>query len=257
MQRKFLGDSSESLDLNIPSFRRRYCFFYGTLVDPSTLAKVLGINHRPLMRPATVTGYTCKLWGQYPALVDGPPAETVSGVAYDTQSQDEEMELEAYEGDSYALEGILNLHSHRGVLLQLLKSKELEGDNINRINQEDNSGTTPLRRAASGEIASELIKAGADKNAKENSGRTPLHYAAVHTRKETGSELIEAGTDKDGYGRTPLHMASLASHIQNVDFVEFLLSSGAMETPNLPPEFKIKRNYITLRKHKREKMNSG
>jgi Gamma-glutamyl cyclotransferase, AIG2-like len=103
VQRKVLGDSSESLDLNIPSFRRRYCFLYGTLMDPSTLAKVLGTNHRSLTRTATVTGYACKLWVQCPALVDGPPGETVLGVAYKIQNQDEKTKLERYEGDLLCL----------------------------------------------------------------------------------------------------------------------------------------------------------
>ncbi|KAI9775772.1 MAG: hypothetical protein M1839_000900 [Geoglossum umbratile] len=76
-------------------------------MDLSTLTKVLGISYRPPTCPATVTGYKCKLWGQYPALVDEPLGETISGVAYEIQSQDEKTGLETYEGDSYALEGCL------------------------------------------------------------------------------------------------------------------------------------------------------
>jgi hypothetical protein len=29
-------------------------------------------------------GYSLKLWGQYPALVDGPPGAVVEGWVYDT-----------------------------------------------------------------------------------------------------------------------------------------------------------------------------
>ncbi|KAI9773627.1 MAG: hypothetical protein M1840_006901 [Geoglossum simile] len=119
MQRKFLNDSGDFLDLNIPSYRRRYYFFYGTFMDPSTLAKVLGISYRPTTRPATATGYKCKLWGQYSALVDGPPGETVSGVAYEIQSQDEKTKLEMYEGDSYALEGCLIKFEDSSQVLEL------------------------------------------------------------------------------------------------------------------------------------------
>jgi len=56
---------------------------------------------------ATITGYKCKLWGQYPALVDGPLDATIQGIAYEVQGPDEKAKLEAYEGEIYVLENCL------------------------------------------------------------------------------------------------------------------------------------------------------
>lgn len=47
-------------------------FFYGTLMDPALLAEILDLTEKPVLRPAYIVGYSCKLWGQYAALIDGP-----------------------------------------------------------------------------------------------------------------------------------------------------------------------------------------
>lgn len=44
-------------------------FFYGTLSLPHVLQRVLGINQAPILLPASISGYTMKMWGPYPALV--------------------------------------------------------------------------------------------------------------------------------------------------------------------------------------------
>lgn len=65
-------------------FRREYCFFYGTLMDPHTLSQVLKSSERPsVMRRARVIGYEIKRWGPYPALLDGEPLRSVDGMAYE------------------------------------------------------------------------------------------------------------------------------------------------------------------------------
>jgi hypothetical protein len=47
-------------------------FFYGTLMDPSMLMEILELKEKPTLRPAKIGHYSCKRWGQYPALINGP-----------------------------------------------------------------------------------------------------------------------------------------------------------------------------------------
>ncbi|QKX58596.1 uncharacterized protein TRUGW13939_05721 [Talaromyces rugulosus] len=75
-------------------------FFYGTLSDPSMLRDILELQSEPELRPASVTGYACKLWGQYPALVDAQDL-TVEGAVYHVQTVDHGKRLAAYETSSY------------------------------------------------------------------------------------------------------------------------------------------------------------
>ena len=76
-------------------------------MDPKTLAKVLRLPIRPTCYPAKIIGYSCKLWGSYPALVDNPPGAIVHGVAYEVQSPEEVTCLQAYETDNYRPRGCL------------------------------------------------------------------------------------------------------------------------------------------------------
>ena len=76
-------------------------FFYGTLMDSSTLAKVLQVAKPPQLRPARVIGYQIRLWGPYPALIDGPPGHAVEGVACEILSQKHLDRLIAYETEKY------------------------------------------------------------------------------------------------------------------------------------------------------------
>ena len=105
MAHKFLGaEPMEEVEPDYPynSFRKEFRFYYGTLMDPSTLAKVLNIKDRPQLIPAKVIGYQCMLWGPYPALVDGPSRVAVHGLAYEVQSAKEAELLQAYETNHYA-----------------------------------------------------------------------------------------------------------------------------------------------------------
>ncbi|KAJ5683934.1 uncharacterized protein N7477_000279 [Penicillium maclennaniae] len=88
-------------------FREGYFFFYGTLMHLSTLAKILQLPEPPQMRPARVIGYEIKLWGQYPALVDGEAHHPVDGLAYEIISRAHWDRLAAYETDQYDLQPIL------------------------------------------------------------------------------------------------------------------------------------------------------
>lgn len=82
-------------------------FFYGTLMDPSTLAKVLQVAEPPRLRPARVIGYGIRLWGPYPALVNGPPGHAVEGVACEILSQKHLDRLIAYETEKYYIHGCM------------------------------------------------------------------------------------------------------------------------------------------------------
>lgn len=94
-------------DYHYGAFRKEYYFFYGTLMDSATLAKVLQLPLRPMLYPAKIVGYSCKLWGPYPALVDGPTGAIVDGMAYEAQSSEEADRLQVYESDNYEPRGCM------------------------------------------------------------------------------------------------------------------------------------------------------
>lgn len=70
MLHKFLADNARPTEEEPPrsedfweygTFRKAYYFFYGTLTDPSLLAKVLQLSEPPKTRPAMIVGYHTKL----------------------------------------------------------------------------------------------------------------------------------------------------------------------------------------------------
>jgi hypothetical protein len=77
MVRKFLQDQGrpweDDPNVDYNAFRKELYFFYGSLMDPSTLVHVLKLRDRPQLLPSKIIGYSYMLWGQYPALLDGPP----------------------------------------------------------------------------------------------------------------------------------------------------------------------------------------
>ncbi|EXJ91927.1 hypothetical protein A1O3_00477 [Capronia epimyces CBS 606.96] len=75
-------------------------FFYGTLADPSILARQLELAVEPVLTPAHVEGGHIRTWGgKYRALVDG--AGKVFGSAFLVESREHEDALCFYETDKY------------------------------------------------------------------------------------------------------------------------------------------------------------
>jgi hypothetical protein len=66
------------------------------------LRDVLGLATEPQLRPATVTGYECKLWGQYPTLLDAPE-KVVHGAVYHVETEEHGERLASYEADNYSI----------------------------------------------------------------------------------------------------------------------------------------------------------
>lgn len=78
-------------------------FFYGSLADPLLLKSVLQSATPPISRPARVQFYKIKLWGQYPALVSGPPDSYVDGMICIIETAEQQKKLERYETDVYCV----------------------------------------------------------------------------------------------------------------------------------------------------------
>lgn len=76
-------------------------FFYGTLMDPSILMEILNLMETPILRPAKIIVYSSKIWGQYPALVDGPQDSVVEDAMYEVQSEKHAARLAEYETKAY------------------------------------------------------------------------------------------------------------------------------------------------------------
>ena len=70
-------------------------------MDPRTLQSVLQLEEKPMLTNAMVIGYTIKMWGPYPALLDGDTGEIVHGVVYEVEGSESKDRLEAYETSRY------------------------------------------------------------------------------------------------------------------------------------------------------------
>ncbi|KAL8770300.1 MAG: hypothetical protein Q9209_003936 [Squamulea sp. 1 TL-2023] len=77
-------------------------FFYGTLMDPETLQKCIGLTDLPTMVPASIKGGALRGWKRkYKGLVDGPADAQVDGYAYRIETVDQEDFLRFRETTNY------------------------------------------------------------------------------------------------------------------------------------------------------------
>ena len=102
------------------------------------------------------------------------------------------------------------------------------------VNAAEADGSTPLLWAANlndTDLASRLLKAGADPKARNQLGSTPLAEAAFNSNTEMIRALLEAGADANAAGpdgQTPL---MIVARTANVDAAKLLLAKGA--NPNV------------------------
>lgn len=75
-------------------------FFHGTLTDPSMIREILELEIEPELRPARLSGYECKSWGQYPALFDAP-GSVFEGAVDHVKTVEHGERLAAYETKNY------------------------------------------------------------------------------------------------------------------------------------------------------------
>lgn len=107
MQHNSYARNLEHQTLNSPPSRmqrksKQWYFFYGSLMDRTQLQRVLGLRYRPRnLVPAEIVGYHVQMWGQYPALIDGPPGNVVKGMAYEVEGREDKDKLAAYETNNY------------------------------------------------------------------------------------------------------------------------------------------------------------
>jgi ankyrin repeat protein len=100
----------------------------------------------------------------------------------------------------------------------LSRVQELIEQDQSVVNQQDDSGWTPLHWAAyygHTKIVSMLLGASAKVDLRNKYGRTPLHLAASNGRTATVSMLLDKGADvsqQDEDGETPLHWAAFNGH---------------------------------------------
>ncbi|OCK98294.1 uncharacterized protein K441DRAFT_543483 [Cenococcum geophilum 1.58] len=94
------ANASNKQDYTKSPFRPCHLFFYGSLMDPEVLQAVLGLPEIPAVKCASITGFSMKMWGVYPALVrdgNGKVFRTLWGVTSKAQF----LRLAEYETSVY------------------------------------------------------------------------------------------------------------------------------------------------------------
>ncbi len=84
-----------------PAFTPVAMFFYGSLMDPHLLQTILNLPETPVMRSASVTGFTMKMWGMYPTLVQRDCGRKIHGQIWEVKTHMHFLKLFKYETWAY------------------------------------------------------------------------------------------------------------------------------------------------------------
>ena len=112
------------------------------------------------------------------------------------------------------LETVLHGATHRGDA-NAVNAWLARGENPNA--RARSTGETPLHLASNGTVASLLLSAGANTEARDNYGETPLHTAARGKLLDVMQSLVAAGANVNARtktGETPLFHSSWEAHVQ-------------------------------------------
>lgn len=85
------ASGNENKDTPTPTHYPKILVLLQFTHGPFQLSQVLGFrrSESPIIIPASIIGYSYKLWGTYPAIVEGPPENVMRGVAYEVQPESE------------------------------------------------------------------------------------------------------------------------------------------------------------------------
>lgn len=81
-------------------FQPFHMFFYGSLMDSEVLQAILDLPELPTTRPATISGFSIKMWGIYPTLIPCHSG-SVTGTVWEVTSESQFDRLAAYETAAY------------------------------------------------------------------------------------------------------------------------------------------------------------
>lgn len=146
----------------------------------------------------------------------------------------------AENGDSHAVELLLNLGADPMIAIPANPDNKLDGPNL------------PLSIAVfkgNEQIVESLLDAGADPNAKDEAGMRALHYGALYSGKDIAQMLIDYGANVNArteYAVTPLHYAALGELNYRSAYrprvIKTLIEAGA----NVNAYTEYDRNFSTL-----------
>jgi len=94
---------SDEITIAQPIWQPTYIFFYGSLMDPTTLCNILETSSTPILYPARLSGYNMKMWGPYPAITKSSSEDTASidGMLFRLDKQSQFDKLADYETEAY------------------------------------------------------------------------------------------------------------------------------------------------------------
>ncbi|KAF2125903.1 hypothetical protein P153DRAFT_348110 [Dothidotthia symphoricarpi CBS 119687] len=92
--------AEEKTEHRAPPLVPCHMFFYGSLMDPDVLQAITGLPEAPLVKKGTITGFSIRMWGTYPALVPCSTGE-VKGTVWELTSEAHFRRLADYETLAY------------------------------------------------------------------------------------------------------------------------------------------------------------